>query len=227
MDAMDESTSPLPTRSRIRLEAEALYVLRGYEGFSFGDIAAAVDTTRANIHHHFGNKQRLMEELVDGFVTDAEARIAHHWTRPGFSLAERLAEQRNDLRRFYDRFNPNPGDRHVWSPLSRLRLDLPVLGDLAARALERVSRTYEASLDRAVREAVASGELAPDVAVNDIVQVLRVTLLSCGPLTQDRGGFDEVDQLLAALARLIGIVPEKTGKGRLTRDGASRRLTCR
>lgn len=206
---MGESTTLLPTRRRILLEAEALYVLHGYDGFSFGDIASAIGITRANIHHHFGNKQRLMEELVDGFVMDAEARIAHHWTRPGFSLAERLAEQRNDLRHFYDRFNPTPGDRHVWSPLSRLRLDLPVLGPLAARALERVSRTYEASLDQAVREAVASGELAPDLAVADIVRVLRVTLLSCGPLTQDRGGFEEVDQLLTALGRLIGIVPRK------------------
>ena len=215
---MGESTAPPPTRRRILQEAETLYVLRGHDGFSFGDIASTIGITRANIHHHFGNKQRLMEELVEGFVTDAEARIAHHWTRPGFSLAERLAEQRDDLRRFYDRFNPKPGDRHVWSPLSRLRLDLPVLGELAARALERVSRTYEASLDQAVDEAVASGELAPDLAVADIVRVLRVTLLSCGPLTQDRGGFEEVDQLLAALARLIGIVPLKAERARLTRD---------
>ena len=53
--------SPLPpTRERIRHVAEELYVLNGHDGFSFGDVAAAVGTTRANIHHHFGNKQRLM-----------------------------------------------------------------------------------------------------------------------------------------------------------------------
>lgn len=202
---MGESAKPLPTRSRIRQVAEELYVLRGHDGFSFGDIAAAIGVTRPNIHHHFSNKQRLMQELVEGFVTDAEARIAQHWTRPGLTLAQRLASQRDDLRRFYDRFNPQPGDRHVWSPLSRLRLDLPVLGDLAARALERISRTYERSLHQAVTEAVAAGELAPDLAVADVVRVLRVTLLSCGPMTQDRGGFDEVDQVLAALGRMIGL----------------------
>lgn len=202
---MGESAKPLPTRSRIRQVAEELYVLRGHDGFSFGDIAAAIGVTRPNIHHHFSNKQRLMQELVEGFVTDAEARIAQHWTRPGLTLAQRFASQRDDLRRFYDRFNPQPGDRHVWSPLSRLRLDLPVLGDLAARALERISRTYERSLHQAVTEAVAAGELAPDLAVADVVRVLRVTLLSCGPMTQDRGGFDEVDQVLAALGRMIGL----------------------
>jgi AcrR family transcriptional regulator len=48
-----------PTRERIKAIAEDLYVLRGHDGFSFGDIAEAVGTTRANIHHHFGNKRRL------------------------------------------------------------------------------------------------------------------------------------------------------------------------
>lgn len=221
------SDGTLPTRDRIRLEAEELYVLRGYEGFSFGDIAAAIGVTRANIHHHFGNKQRLMEELVAGFVADAEARIAHHWTRPGFTFAARLAAQRDDLRRFYDRFNPKPRDRNVWSPLSRLRLDVPVLGELATRALEQVNHAYDRRLNHAVREAVASGELAAGLAVADVVRVLRVTLLSCGPMTQDRGGFDEVEQVLAALARMLGVAATKGKATRLTAPKPDRMLTCR
>jgi len=65
--ASEDSPAP-PTRERIRAVAEDFYVLRGYEGFSFGDIAQAVGTTRANIHHHFGNKQRLMAELIERFA---------------------------------------------------------------------------------------------------------------------------------------------------------------
>ena len=55
-------SGPLQTRQRILALAEQLYVLHGHDGFSFGDIAALVDTTRANIHHHFGNKRRLIVE---------------------------------------------------------------------------------------------------------------------------------------------------------------------
>src|SRR5437879_6239753 len=138
---MSEASTP-PTRDRIRHVAEELYVLRGHDGFSFGDIATAVGTTRANIHHHFGNKHRLMAELLDGFAADAEARIAHHWTRPGMSFAARMQAQCADLRAFYDRFNGEPQARNVWSPISRMRLDLPVLGALAIAALERVNRAY-------------------------------------------------------------------------------------
>src|SRR4051794_9198365 len=143
------------TRERILLLAEQLYVLRGHDGFSFGDIASAVGTTRANIHHHFGNKRQLMTELVERFATDAAVRIDAIWATPGHSLAVRLRDQVADLRRFYNRFNAQGGARNVWSPVARIRLDLPVLGELGREALERVNRVYDVSLRHAVRDAIA------------------------------------------------------------------------
>ena len=183
--------------------AEDLYVRRGYAGFSFGDVAAAVGTTRANIHHHFGNKQRLMAELVEGFAEDALRRIVACWAAGDAPLSARMQGQLDDLRRFYQRFNPAPGDRNVWSPLARLRLDLPVLGELASHALERVDRAYDVQLRHAVAEAVRKGELIPATPVEDVARILRVTLLSCAPMTQDSGSFDEVERLFAALQRLV------------------------
>ena len=188
---------------RIRTVAEDLYVLRGYGGFSFGDIADALGTTRANVHHHFGSKQRLMAELIDGFAADAERRIDACWTGGEATLAARVQAQLDDLRRFYERFNPAPGDRHVWSPLARIRLDLPVLGELGARALERIDRAYEQALARAVAQAIDAGELVAQTPGEDIVRILRITILSCAPITQDSGSFAEVEGLFAALQRLI------------------------
>ena len=194
-----------PTRERIRTIAEDLYVLRGHDGFSFGDIAEAVGTTRANIHHHFGNKRRLMGELIDGFVADAETRIARHWTSGDAGFAERFQLQLDDLRRFYVRFNPRKGDRNVWSPVSRMRLDVPVLGDVAVSALERVNLAYERSLGQAVADAVRNGELPEPTPVDALTRILRVTFLSCGPVTQDTGSFAEIERLFEALgAALLG-----------------------
>ena len=189
--------------------------MRGYEGFSFGDIAQAVGTTRANIHHHFGNKQRLMAELIERFAADAEARIAHVWTGgAGGSFDVRLAAQLADLRRFYDRFNVRPGDRNIWSPVSRLRLDLPVLGEQASSALERVDRVYDVSLRAALARAVAAGELATDMPVEDIARMLRVILLSCAPMTQDSGSFREIEHLFAAIGRTIAAAWGRTARRR-------------
>ena len=193
----------LPTRDRIKALAGELYVLRGHDGFSFGDLAPAIGVTRANIHHHFGSKRRLMEELVGGFAADAEARIGQLWAEGEARFADRLTRQVEDLRRFHRRFNPQPGDRNVWSPVARLRLDLPVLGAPAAAALERVDRAYDRDLRRAVAQAVAAGELRLSTPVGEVSLILRATLLSCGPMTQDSGRFEAVEDLFAALGRTI------------------------
>jgi AcrR family transcriptional regulator len=198
-----KDTGLSPTRDRLRAVAEELYVLRGHDGFSFRDIVASAGTSRANVHHHFGNKRRLMAELVDGFTTDAEQRIAQHWTQSGLGFFDRLSAQVEDLRRFYDRFNATPGSRNVWSPISRLRLDLPVLGELAISALERVNRAYETCLGHAVAEARAAGEIAAHHSGEDVVRLLRVTLLSCGPVTQDTGSFTDVERLFSGIARIL------------------------
>ena len=192
-----------PMRDRIKAVAAELYVLRGHDGFSFGDIAQAIGTTRANIHHHFGNKRQLMAELIDGFVGDAEARIAANWSTPGTGFADRLAANVEDLRRFYERFNREPGARHVWSPISRIRLDFPALGDLAQDALERVGTAYDTCVRRAVEDAIAAGELHPDTPADDVTRILRTTLLTCAPMTQDSGGFADLERLFAALAGTI------------------------
>lgn len=191
------------TRERIKSVAAELYVLRGHDGFSFGDIAAAIGTTRANIHHHFGNKRQLMAELIDGFVVDAGTRIRENWlhTRGGF--VARLEANVADLRRFHDRFNKSPGDRHVWSPLSRIRLDLPVLDALASAALEQVDHVYDDCIRRAIADAIAAGEFVAATPIGDVSQLIRFTLLSCPPMTQDGGGFEEIDRLFAALERTI------------------------
>jgi AcrR family transcriptional regulator len=191
------------TRSRIKEVAAELYVLRGHDGFSFGDIATTIGTTRANIHHHFGNKRQLMEELIADFVGDAERRISSFWTMPGLGFFDRLEAQLTDLRRFYERFNPGDGTRNMWSPLSRLRHDLPVLGATAEQGLERVNQTCDRCLREAIDQAVGDGELVAGTPKAEIVLLVRVTLMSCPPLTQDTGSFDEVARTFRALATII------------------------
>jgi AcrR family transcriptional regulator len=191
------------TRDRIKEVAAEFYVLRGHDGFSFGDIATEIGTTRANIHHHFGSKRQLMEELIADFAGNAEARITGFWTTPGVPFLNRLQMQLDDLRRFYEHFNAEKGARNMWSPLSRLRHDLPVLGEPAEQALEHVNRVYGHILRQAVDEAIAAGELAPDTPRDKLVHLLRIMLMSCPPMTQDTGGFEEVAKTFDALAIAI------------------------
>ena len=202
-DADAAGTEPTETRERIKLAASEHYVLVGNDAFNFLHIAEAVGITRGNIHHHFGSKRKLVAELVRDLTNDAEKRIRDHWSRPGLTLSERLAEQLEDLRRFYQRFHTKPGVRNVWSPLARIRLDLPMLDKTAAKALERINLVYDEALRAALTDAIASGELRTDTPVDDIARLLRVTFLSCPPITQDSGSFDDVERLFAALDRTV------------------------
>src|SRR5687768_12033950 len=93
-DRQSESANlNLNTRNRIKSVAIELYVLRGHDGFSFGDIAEAIGTTRANIHHHFRSKSRLMEMLIEHFAADAVTRIEKLWGVSGVSMFDRLKMQ--------------------------------------------------------------------------------------------------------------------------------------
>ena len=193
----------LPMRQQILRAAEDLYVLRGYDGFSFAHIAEAVCTTRANIHHHFGDKRQLMAELIEHFASSAEQRIKQHWADSAGNFSVRMFAHLEDMRAYYQRFNQAPGSRHVWSPLSRLRLDMAVLGDLASEALHRVDLTYDSCLRKALTDAMADGELARATPVDDVARMLRVMLLSCAPMTQDSGDFGEIEKLFFTMERMI------------------------
>jgi len=52
------------TRAELLAEAEILVRGRGYSGFSYADLAAAVGIRKASIHHHFRTKEALALALV-------------------------------------------------------------------------------------------------------------------------------------------------------------------
>ena len=63
-------TSPATTTERILDVAERLVQTRGFNGFSYADIAAALGITKASLHYHFATKAELGRTLVARY-TDA------------------------------------------------------------------------------------------------------------------------------------------------------------
>jgi TetR/AcrR family transcriptional repressor of nem operon len=52
------------TAARILTVAERLVQHRGFNGFSYADVAAALDITKASLHYHFAGKAQLGEALI-------------------------------------------------------------------------------------------------------------------------------------------------------------------
>jgi len=56
--------SEASTASRVLDAAEALVQTRGFNGFSYADIAAELQITKASLHYHFATKADLGEALI-------------------------------------------------------------------------------------------------------------------------------------------------------------------
>ena len=55
------------TSFRILIEAQRLVQTRGFNGFSYADIAAALGVTKASLHYHFPSKAELGRRLIDHY----------------------------------------------------------------------------------------------------------------------------------------------------------------
>jgi TetR/AcrR family transcriptional regulator, transcriptional repressor for nem operon len=60
-----------PTAAQIVASARALLSTRGYDGFSYADIAATVGISKASIHHHFQSKAELVRRVVEAYRAEA------------------------------------------------------------------------------------------------------------------------------------------------------------
>ena len=66
---MARRTGDTGTRGRILDTAEELAQVRGFNGFSYADVAAAVGVTKASLHYHFPGKAELGQTLLLRYAT--------------------------------------------------------------------------------------------------------------------------------------------------------------
>ena len=97
-----------PMKTRIKQAARDLFIQRGLADVSYGDIAEVVNTTRANLHYHFGNKNALIEAVFQEIFDSLEEQFQEVWAKPGLTLGQRIGLTAEDCeRRFYE-FNKLP-----------------------------------------------------------------------------------------------------------------------
>jgi len=64
------------TRAQILDVAENLVQTRGFNGFSYADVAAQVGVTTASLHYHFPGKNRLGEALIERWTSRHMSALA-------------------------------------------------------------------------------------------------------------------------------------------------------
>ncbi|MDP5278836.1 TetR/AcrR family transcriptional regulator [Sphingomonas sp. DG1-23] len=116
------------TAKRIVDEGRRLIMIRGYNGFSYADIAAAIGIRKASIHHHFPGKNDLAVAVVDYSRAIIRAQVE------ALALAEPDAvEQLRAYAGYWERCIAD--DSAPFCIAAMLAAELPSLPDDVARAV--------------------------------------------------------------------------------------------
>ena len=190
-------------KDQIKLVATELLIRHGYRGVSFGDIAPLLETTRANIHYHFGNKQQLVEEVLEEYVDGTLMQFKAIWTEETSSFTEKINANISFNRRRYLKYNTKKDNRHFWSLITSLRSDGDVTGDTVSRTLQRFTEELSIYINKAISMAIKNGELVPATPVDDITIQLVSIANSAGAITQASGNFESLEHLYTAFKNTV------------------------
>ena len=188
-------------RQRIKSLVAILLIKHGYRGVSFGDIAEALPTTRANIHYHFGNKNALVEEVTDEYVTATLDAFRSIWTNNDISLEVKVDATIAFNRKRYDLFNVGGNHGQSWSLIARMRADSDALSPRSVASVRRFASELTHAVKSGVANAVSRGELCATTPVDDLVLQLVGIVNSAGPITQDAASFDQLERIYLAFLR--------------------------
>ena len=67
---------PMEMKEQILTSAQRLVQQRGFNGFSYADIAAEVGIRKASLHHHFATKTDLALALIEGYSAALNTELA-------------------------------------------------------------------------------------------------------------------------------------------------------
>jgi len=164
---MSPGQADASTADRILDTAEGLVQTRGYNGFSYAHIAAALGITKASLHYHFASKGELGEALVARYVarfTDALCEIDR--TRP---------DARGKLEAYAELYSGVlHGERMCLCGM--LAAEFETLPPPMGEAIVRFFDANQVWLDHVLEEGRASGALSFDGAAVEAAQAILAGL---------------------------------------------------
>ena len=171
--------------------AEVLVQRRGFNGFSYADVASELHVTKASIHYHFAGKADL-----------GEALITRYGDRFGASLAdvdERLDDERDKLAAYAELYAGVLADDRMCL-CGMLAAEYETLPEAMQRAVERFFADNQRWLEPVLSSGRRRGTLAFDGSAADAAQLIVSGLEGAMLVARPFGG---VERFRAAAGRLL------------------------
>lgn len=189
-------------RDRIKEVATELLITRGFSGTSFGEIAGRLAITTTNIHYHFGNKQGLVDEVVENYIAAARLRHLGIWEDRGTSLADKLQGVVDYNHERFARFNADEEGNVSWSLIGRLRLESELLSPSARTSLASFTDAVHDGIRSAIDCAWRRGELRDDTPREDLAFLIINIVNSSSVFTHGAGGFRRLRLFFEVFSRV-------------------------
>ena len=185
------------TAERILDVAQDLLQRKGFNGFSYQDIAERIEIRKASIHYHFPSKTDLAVSLCERYVNQFVERL-HQLEQKNDSCLQRIKE----LFRFFARIIR---DQEKLCPITMLTAEIEALPQAARLQLQRFITETECWLGRTLEQGKRSHELHYEGSFQSQSRILLATLQGAMLLTRatgERGHFQSItDDLLKQLQK--------------------------
>jgi TetR/AcrR family transcriptional regulator, transcriptional repressor for nem operon len=188
---MDIKVNTKHTSQQILDMAQRLVQTRGFNAFSYGDIAEALHVTKASLHYHFTTKADLGVSLIDRYdrrVQDALREI----DRSGIGAADKI--------RAYVRIYAEVLRDERMCMCGMLAAEFATLPKAMQAALDRYFEQNDRWLTTVLEEGRAAGALRFSGSAADMAQFLIGSLEGSMMLARSHGGMARFD---AATRRLL------------------------
>ncbi|ROQ25806.1 TetR/AcrR family transcriptional regulator [Gallaecimonas pentaromativorans] len=186
------STALSPKAAEIAQHARTLLEAGGYNSFSYADISARVNISKASIHHHFPSKAELVRVVVARYREEARAGMAALDTQ----LADPLAELKAYLGYWV---NCIEGQVSSFCLCAMLGTELPALPDDIALEIRDHFSDLAAWLASLLEKGSQSGQLrltqAPALEAEVFMATVHGAMMSAR-VAQDPKLFQSITALL-------------------------------
>ena len=136
------------TREQLLNHAQILIRQRGYNGFSYRDLAEHVGVKTASIHYYFPTKEDLLLEVVNDYAARVSANI---------NAIDESLSAKDQLDRYAQLFANAPSDQICLC--GTLAADLASLSERSRHTLQAFYRVHEAWLAKVMARAQVDGTL--------------------------------------------------------------------
>ena len=188
---MDQKVNNRHTSQQILDIAQRLVQTRGFNAFSYGDIAEALHVTKASLHYHFSTKADLGVSLIERYDQHMQEALVEI-NRSGAGAADKI--------RGYVRIYSNVLRDHRMCLCGMLAAEISTLPKAMRSALDRYFEQNELWLAAVLEEGRAEGSLRFSGSAADMAQFLIASLEGSMMLARSHGGMARFD---AATRRLL------------------------